>query len=99
MDTTKFKKLVILGEESEEGLMDGKGGPREAGPCMYCDRPVWITQLGYTSSNPGKDIELPELPDMKDIKPLHKICMLELMEVGFEVARAIEANLKIRDKN
>lgn len=99
MSTKKFKKFIILGESNKGGLLEGKGGPREIGSCMYCDEVVWVTKLGYTSADPGKDIELPDLPDAKDLKPLHKMCLIELMEVGYEAATAITANLKIRDKN
>lgn len=84
-------KAVLLGEEKKEGI--AKGTPRLVGACIWCDEPVWISSIGYFSDEPGKDVQLP----VGVIgKPLHKLCIVDLMAVGKEIFIAMGMNLKKR---
>lgn len=92
----KLTKPLILGEETEEGVKNNKGAKLSIDSCILCDKKVWISEFGYTKDNPISDISVTTLG--KEVKALHKMCLLELVKLGFNAMKAMEANLKARGK-
>lgn len=90
MRTSSLKKPLMLGENSKEGIT--RGIPIMKGSCIYCDEDVWGSDMAYTTQDPDRDQNI----SVVDVKPMHKLCLVELLAVGKEVMIAMENNLKQR---
>lgn len=71
-------KPIVFGEQIKEGII--KGNPVEAkNPCVFCDKPVWISDIGYNVGDPEKDISFQD----EKMKACHKMCFHVLAEMMF----------------
>lgn len=85
-------KTIVFGEEEPKGI--SKGTPVKGGDCIWCDKEVWVSDIGYLSDEPLKDIEA--APVIKDGKFVHKLCFVDILKTGEQVFIAMSANLKKR---
>ena len=90
MKERRLKKTLLLGEDKKEGIL--KGHPVSAGNCFWCEKEVWASSIGYTSDNPATDIPAESI--IKHAKPLHKLCLLEIMEICKETMISMMMNMK-----
>lgn len=93
----RLSKSLILGEDTREGVARNKGIKISVDSCIWCDKPVWLSQYGYTQDHPTSDISVEKVIE-KDSKALHKLCLLEIVELGVRTVNAMGANLKARGK-
>ena len=92
-------RALALGENKKSDVKKERGGLREYGKCIFCDEIVWGSGKGYTPDKLNQDASVEETYPDAIIKPLHKSCLVELVEIGKNFMQILQMKHETRRAN